>query len=222
MPARGRLYVVAVPIGDPGDVTLRALETLRSVDAVVCEELREGSTLLKRLGIVKDLHPLNEHNQATAAPELARRLEQGAALALISDCGTPVFSDPGHTLVAAAVRAEVPVIPIPGPSSLTAALSLCDFKVERFLYEGFLPRQKERRRQRLRQLRAARAPVVLMDAPYRLREVLAEVADSFGPEQRVILACDLTLPTERVYRGAVQSVRAQLDQQKCEFVLIIG
>jgi 16S rRNA (cytidine1402-2'-O)-methyltransferase len=217
----GALYVVAVPIGNPKDITLRALETLQAVEAVICEERRAGSTLLKRLGLAKDLLELNEHNEDSAAPEIVAQLRQGRAFALISDCGTPVFSDPGHALVRAASQARVPVIPIPGPASLMAALSVCDFKVERFLYEGFLPRDKDKRRQRLLALRSARVPVVLMDTPYRMTELLEEVAAVFGPARRLILACDLTLPSERIYRGAAGAVLKQIEKKKSEFVLVV-
>jgi 16S rRNA (cytidine1402-2'-O)-methyltransferase len=217
----GTLYVVAVPIGNEKDITLRAIETLRAVDAVVCEEFREGRRLLKKLEIEKELISLNEHNEETATPEIVGKLVEGKNLALTSDAGTPVFSDPGHSLIRAAVERGVHVVPIPGPASLITALSLCDFKIERFIFEGFLPRNKDERRQKLRQLRQARMPVVLMDAPYRLGELAAEVAETFGRGQEVILATDLTLPSEKIYRGPADAVAKQAGGRKAEFVLII-
>jgi 16S rRNA (cytidine1402-2'-O)-methyltransferase len=215
------LYVVATPIGHPKDITLRALEVLQSVDAVICEERREGSTLLKKLGIQKELYTLNEHDEPLNAEPLVKRLKQGQSFALISDCGTPVFSDPGHLLVAAASRAGVQIIPVPGASSLMAALSVCDFKVERFLYEGFLPRDKPKRILRLKQLRAMHIPVALMDTPYRLRQLLEEIAEIYTPTHPIILACDLTLPTERIHRGPVGGVLKQINEEKQEFVVIV-
>lgn len=218
----GRLYVVSLPIGHPRDITLRALDILRSVDGVICEERRIGETMLKRLEIApRELLLLNEHTEAQAAVEIARRLERGQTLALISDCGTPVFADPGHKLVNAAVRRGIPVIPVPGPAALTAALAVCDFKVERFIFEGFLPREKEQRRRRLRQMHTAGVPLVIMDAPYRLNSLLEDVAAVFGADRRVILACDLTLPGEQVYRGPIVDVARRVGKRKCEFVLIV-
>ena len=222
MGEQGRLYVVAVPIGELKDITLRALEVLRGVDAVICEEYRPGSTLLKRLGIEKELILLNEHTEASATAEIVGWLRQGHTFALISDCGTPVFSDPGHVLIRALADANIPVVPVPGPSSLMAALSVCDFKVERFIVDGFLPREGDARRQRLRQLQSAYVPIVLMDAPYRLMELLGEIGEVFSPAQPVILACDLTLPTERIYRGPVEAVAKQVEKKKSEFVLIVS
>jgi 16S rRNA (cytidine1402-2'-O)-methyltransferase len=216
------LYVVAVPLGHPQDLTLRAVEVLGAVDAVVCESRREGQTLLKRLGLTKDLLELNEHNESRAAvAAMVQRLQAGQTLALISDAGTPVFSDPGHRLIRAAAQVQVPIVPVPGPSSLMAALSVCDFKIERFWLEAFLPRLKDERRQALEKMRAAQVPLVLMDAPYRLAQLLGEVAEVFGPQQAVILACDLTLSTEQVYRGAVAAVIKQAGEEKREFVLVL-
>ncbi|MBM4456147.1 MAG: 16S rRNA (cytidine(1402)-2'-O)-methyltransferase [Chloroflexi bacterium] len=221
MASPGCLYVVAVPIGHPKDITLRAIETLQTVDGVICEEHREGSALLKQLGIAKELVLLNEHTEKASTADLVSQMQQGRSFALISDCGTPVFSDPGHMLIRGLVEAGVAVVPIPGPSSLTAALSLCDFKIERFLFEGFLPRSRDQRRRRLVELAAAGLPIVLMDAPYRLTDLLRSVAEVLGGQRQIILACDLTLPGERVYRGPVATVLQQLAQRKSEFVLIV-
>lgn len=220
-PPSGCLYVVAVPIGHPRDITLRALDVLRAVDLVVCEERREGATLLKALGIEKELVELNEHTEASLPPLLAQEAQAGKTLALISDCGTPVFSDPGHSLIRVLTQAGIPIIPVPGASSLMAALSVCDFKVERFIYEGFLPRDKDERRARLNALRSERTAIVLMDTPYRLAQTLEEIGVVFGPTRRILLACDLTLPTEAIFRGPVAQVREQAGATKREFVLII-
>lgn len=218
---KGCLYVVAVPIGNYKDITLRAIETLQAVDAVICEEYREGSTLLKKLSIENELLRLNEHNEGSVAPEILKQLQQGRSLAMISDCGTPVFSDPGHFLLGMVVQAGIPIVPVPGPSSLTAALSVCDFKIDRFIFEGFLARDKGKRRRELQRMRAANLPIVLMDTPYRMVALLDAVARVFGDKQQIVLACDLTLPSECIYRGTVEAVLKQIEKKKSEFVLII-
>jgi 16S rRNA (cytidine1402-2'-O)-methyltransferase len=221
MPGNGTLYVVAVPIGNPKDITLRALEVLKSVDAVICEEYREGSTLLKTLGVQNRLVTLNEHNEQNEAPQILTQLTQGVSFALISDAGTPVFADPGHTLIGLLTQAGIPVVPVPGPSSLMAALSLCDFKIQRFLFGGFLARDPRQRRKELEDLRSARIPVVLLDAPYRMVALLRDVAAIFGGDQPVMLACDITLPGEHIYRGSAREVLAQVGERESEFVLVI-
>ena len=219
----GTLYIVATPIGNMGDITLRAVETLRSVDAVICEEYKPGSTLLKRLEINdKELILLNEHNEAEKAAELLPRLLNGESFALISDCGTPVFSDPGAYLIQLASSSGITVTPLPGASSLMATLSLLDTKIERFVFAGFLPRDPEQRRRELSKYRGYRMPVVVMDTPYRLAAVLEDVAKIFGKAQWVMVAFDLTLPGERVYRGEVGNVAKEIGGKKVEFMLVIG
>ena len=218
----GNLYIVATPIGNPADITLRALEVLKSVDAIICEETRQGSTLMKRLGIVpKELISLNEHNEPEQAADIVMRLFNMENLALISDCGTPVFADPGHYLVQQAVDVGIPVIPIPGPSSLMAALSVLEFNMTRFVFGGFLPREADLRRRELHRLHGLGMPVVLMDTPYRLETLLEDVAKTFGKGQPVTLACDLTMGSEKIYRGTINEVRQQVGKRKSEFILVI-
>lgn len=219
----GKLFIVATPIGNMGDITLRAIEIMKSVDAVICEELKPGSTLLKKLGItVKELVLLNEHNEAEKAADLLVRLLNGESMALISDCGTPVFSDPGSYLIQLASSSGVEVSPVPGASSLSATLSLLDTKIERFVFAGFLPRDAEQRRRELSRYRGYRMPVVVMDTPYRLAALLEDVAKIFGRGQWVMVAFDLTLPTESVFRGEVGDVIKQVGAKKGEFMLVIG
>lgn len=221
-PKTGRLYIVATPIGHPKDVTLRAIEVLNAVQAVICEETREGSTLLKKLGIAeKELVTLNEHNEIEKVPDLVIRMAKGEDLALISDCGTPVFADPGPNLIQQASESGIPVIPIPGPSSLMAALSILDFKVEQFLFAGFLSRKTEERQRQLLRYRDMRMPVILMDAPYRLAALLDEAAHAFGANRSITLACDLTLPGELILRGSIAAVQKQVGKRKAEFILIV-
>lgn len=218
-----RLYIVATPIGNPDDITLRALETLRRANLILCEEMREGTSLLKRLGITAtEIIALNEHNEAEKVPELIRRvLVSGESMALISDCGTPIFSDPGSFLIQQASEMGIPVAPVPGPSSLMAALSVLDFKPEKFVFGGFLSLVPEERKRELNRYRSLRMPIILMDTPYRLFALLQDVAATFGKGHPVTVAADLTLPREKIYRGPVSEVLQQVAERKAEFILII-
>jgi 16S rRNA (cytidine1402-2'-O)-methyltransferase len=223
MTEKGTLYIVATPIGNPDDITLRAVNVLKSADAVICEEYKPGSTLLKKLGIEgKELVLLNEHNEPEVAADLLVRLLNGQTLALFSDCGTPVFSDPGAYLIQLAASSGIRVSPVPGASSLMAALSVLDFHMERFVFGGFLPRDPEQRKRALTHYRGQHMPVVLMDTPYRLGSLLDDVIKVFGKGQWVTVAFDMTLPTENVFRGEAAAVRAQIGQRKGEFIMIVG
>jgi 16S rRNA (cytidine1402-2'-O)-methyltransferase len=218
----GTLYVVATPIGDPGDITLRALELLQSCSAIICEEHRQGIRILARLGIRgKEILTLNEHNEQPQSADIVVRLVQGQSLALISDCGTPVFADPGYLLIQKAIELGLQVKPVPGPSSLMAALSILDLRLDQFVFGGFLPRENDHRKTELMRLRSFRMPLVLMDTPYRLSKLLEEVKQVFGCGQVITLACDLTLPNEKIFRGAVDMIQKQVAQRKAEFILIV-
>ena len=219
----GKLFVVSTPIGHPDDITLRAIAALKLADAVICEEYKPGSALLKRLEIQgKELILLNEHNEAEVAAELLVRLLNGESLALISDCGTPVFSDPGAYLIQLASSSGVTVSPVPGASSLMAALSLLDARIQNFVFGGFLSRDPQTRRLELTRYRGYRMPLVLMDTPYRLTALLEDVVKVFGKGQWVMVAIDLTLPGEVVYRGEAGEVLKQVRGKKGEFVLVVG
>ena len=223
MPNKGILYIVATPIGNWGDITLRALEVLKSVNAIIIEEFKAGTTMLKKLNIEgKELVQLNEHNEDQEAANLLMRLLNGESLALVSDCGTPVFSDPGHYLTLLAASSGVTVSPIPGASSLMAALSILDFHLEKFVFGGFLPRDPDARRRELTRYRGMRMPLVLMDTPYRLGVLLEDVIKVFGKGIYVTVAYDLTLPTETIYRGEAGDVRKQVGPRKGEFIMIVG
>lgn len=222
MAKAGKLYIVATPIGNPQDITLRALNTLRNVDAVICEERRPGSTLLKKLDVNPwELISLNEHNEPEEASQIALRMAKGESFALISDAGTPVFADPGAMLIRLAVEYGVETVPVPGPSSLMAALSVLDFKLEQFIFAGFLSRLPEQRRRDLQRLRGLRMPVVLLDTPYRLGALLEDIAKVFGQNQNLTLAFNLTLPGEKILRGTPGEILTKIGKAKGEFVLII-
>lgn len=197
------------------------MDILQEVDAVICEEYREGSTLLKKLGISKEIILINEHNESEQAPLVAERLMKNQSIALISDCGTPVFADPGATVIHYLVEIGIPVIPVPGPSSLMAALSILDVKLDRFIYAGFLPRDRNERRKALKYLRSMRYPIILMDAPYRLAPLLVDLDDVYGGGASITLAMDITLPGETIFRGTISDAMKRLGQRKSEFVLVV-
>ena len=217
----GKLFIVATPIGNYLDITLRALEVLKSVDCVVCEEYKQGSKLLKKINIENELMLLNEHNEEEQVPLIIDILLNGKNLAIISDCGTPIFADPGHHLVSQYVSVGGEPIPVPGVSSLTAALSVLDIKLEKFTFIGFLPRDKASRDNEIKKLKRIKIPIVLMDTPYRLNKLLSELRAGLGKAVEVTLAVDLTLPTEKIYRGRLGDVLRDVGNRKGEFILIV-
>ena len=218
----GKLFIVATPIGHPDDITLRALNTLKDADIIICEEYRIGSRLLKKMDIQgKEILLLNEHNEKEQTQEILNLLLQKKDLALISDCGTPVFSDPGHFLINQAVLFGIQIVPVPGVSSLMAALSVLDFKLENFLFRGFLPRNSEERKRELQKLKSFSGPIVFMDTPYRLGKLLEEIQSTLGKNRKVTLACNLTQPDEVIYRGPIAEITKKVGKQKAEFILIL-
>ena len=218
----GKLFIVATPIGNYQDITLRALDTLRSVDGVICEEVRLGSTLLKKLNITnKPLLALNEHNEDEQTGEILIRLHKGETFGLISDCGTPGFEDPGSRLVLEALQQGVQVIPLPGPSSLMAALSISPIPLKEFLFAGFLPRKDAERISKLKHLQALKTHLVLMDTPYRLGKLMEEVESVFGKFRQATLALDISLPGELILHDTLAEIRQRVQARKGEFVLIV-
>ena len=218
----GTLYIVATPIGNPLDITLRAIEILKNADAVICEDQREGSKLAKSIGIeIKEWIEVNEHNESDSGDFIQEKLLTGTTLALISDCGTPVFSDPGAKIIERALSVGAKVIPIPGASSLMAALSILETPLPKFYFAGFLPRQPNERASMLEYLRKMHVPIILMDTPYRLDAILKDSLKAFGSGKNVVLACNLTLPNETIYRGNLGEISKQAGGKKAEFILII-
>lgn len=218
----GTLFLVATPIGNYDDITLRALQTLKAVDVVVYEERREGERLLRHFNIERTTEELNEHNEAAATYHILEHLKVGRSVALVSDGGTPVFSDPGRLLVERAIAAGIRIVPVPGASSLLPALIVSGFSLDQFLYYGWLSPKKDRRRAELRSLLAERRTIVLMDTPYRLGSLLNDLAETFG-ERGMCIAYNLTMPDEKIYHGTAQSLARLLGQKevKGEFVVII-
>jgi 16S rRNA (cytidine1402-2'-O)-methyltransferase len=218
----GVLYIVATPIGNPRDITLRAVDVLKDADAVICEDRKLGSKLARSIGIeVKEWIEASEHNEGQAGDLLQERLLSGASIALITDCGTPVFSDPGAKLIERALGIGARVIPIPGASSLMATLSILDLPLLRFFFAGFLPRQPDERLAMLEYLRKLHVPIILMDTPYRMDSVLKDAIKAFGSGKRAVLACDLTLAGEIVYRGNLGEIYKRASGKKAEFILVL-
>jgi 16S rRNA (cytidine1402-2'-O)-methyltransferase len=219
----GTLYLVATPIGNYDDITFRAVNILKAVDVVIYEERKEGQRLLSHYGIPEKLvESLNEHNEAAATFHIIEHLKAGKNVALISDAGTPVFSDPGQLLVRKAVENNILIVPIPGASSLLPALTVCGFPIEQFLFYGFPSPKSNRRIAELRQLRHERRTTVFMDAPYRLVPLLKDLAEVFGDARRVCIAFNLTMPDEQIFRGTALELYRQFEKKnlKGEFVVV--
>jgi 16S rRNA (cytidine1402-2'-O)-methyltransferase len=219
----GTLYLVATPIGNLEDMTFRALRVLKEVDVVVYEERKAGSRLLKHFGIEKPVESLNEHNEAAAASVILKYLKEGKSVAVVSDAGTPVFSDPGRLLVQRAIDAGMTIVPIPGASSLMPALITSGFPIDEFVFAGFLSPKRNRRLAELEQLKRDRRTIVLMDTPYRLMTLLKDIADVLGSSRRISVAFDLTMPDEEIFRGTAPELvrRFSNEERKGEFVIVI-
>lgn len=218
------LSLVSTPIGNPDDITLRALRVLREAHAVICEERRHGARLLKIYQIENTLIELNEHTERAVVPELLTRLRAGDHLALISDHGTPLLADPGARLVARALAERLPVTAVPGASSVLAALVVSGLPMDTFRFVGMLPVKTDARRAALRRLKDERATWVALDAPYRLAPVLADLREMIGAERRAVVACELTTPNEMVVRGNLGEIVTFFEQHpfKGEFVIIVA
>ncbi|PKL84052.1 MAG: 16S rRNA (cytidine(1402)-2'-O)-methyltransferase [Ignavibacteriae bacterium HGW-Ignavibacteriae-3] len=224
MTNQNRLYIVSTPIGNYEDITLRALEILKTVDFIICEEFKEARRLLSRFKIEKELFSLNEHNREESSRELFEIISSGKSAALISDCGTPLFSDPGHLLVQMCINTNVEVVPVPGASSLMPALVGSGFNLDRFYYAGWLSPKKELRKTELSKLKNIKELIVLMETPYRLKAILTDISKIFGSSCQTVVAFDLTLPSEKFYRGKASEILKIVESKnlKGEFVLLIN
>ena len=215
--------MVATPIGNLGDITLRALETLAGVDLIACEDTRITRRLTERYGITAELTPYHEHNAATARPRLLERLAQGASIALVSDAGTPLISDPGFKLVREACAAGHAVTALPGPSSVLAALSVAALPTDRFFFEGFLPAKETARRARLNELARIDATLVIFESGNRVQDALRDLARAMGAREAAICR-ELTKLHEEALRAPLAELAGRADQLETrgEFVLVIG
>jgi 16S rRNA (cytidine1402-2'-O)-methyltransferase len=219
----GTLYIVATPIGNLEDMTLRALRVLKEVDAVAAEDTRHTQILLNHYGIQTPLTSYHEHNERTKAEELVERLRQGEDIALVSDAGTPAISDPGFHLIVQAVRAGIRIIPLPGASALTAVLSASGLPTDRVVFEGFLPAKKKQRREKLQALSDEVRTLVFYEAPHRLLEALDDVHELLG-DREAVLAREVSKVHEELLRGRVSElIRALRGREiRGEFTLVIS
>jgi 16S rRNA (cytidine1402-2'-O)-methyltransferase len=208
----GVLYLVATPIGNLEDITLRALRVLRQADLIACEDTRQTRKLLDHYGISRPLVSYHEHNERRRAKELLARLETGASVALVSDAGTPLISDPGYRLVEAARDAGIAVVPVPGPSAVVAALTASGLPADTFHFAGFLPARRSERLRTLASLRNEPATLVFYEAPHRILDTLADVEETFGP-RRMVLARELTKIHEEFLRGTAAHIRQVLSER---------
>jgi 16S rRNA (cytidine1402-2'-O)-methyltransferase len=217
------LYLVATPIGNLGDITLRALETLAGVDIVACEDTRITRRLIERFSITASLIQYHEHNAAVARPKILEKLAQGASIALVSDAGTPLISDPGFKLVREVSAAGIPVIALPGPSSVLAALSVSALPTDRFFFEGFLPSKQTARRTRLTELARIDATLVMFESGARVQDTLHDLAGIMGAREAAICR-EMTKLHEEVRRATVSELAAVADdlETRGEFVLVIA
>src|SRR2546422_11745463 len=221
--ATGCLYVVGTPIGNLEDITLRALRILKEADQIACEDTRHTQKLLSHYEIGKPLVSYHEHNEMTRAPELVVAMEQGAKIALVSDAGMPLVSDPGYRLVTLCARHQIPVIPIPGPSALLAALSASGLPNEEFLFVGFLPARSGERRRALERLRIEDRTLILYEAPHRVAECVADAREVLG-NRSACIAREVTKLHEEFRRGKLSELSASLDDKpvRGEITLLIG
>ena len=220
------LYIVATPIGNMGDISRRACEVLAGVDLVAAEDTRHSGQLLKALGIEANRLSYHEHNEAERTALLLERLQQGASVALISDAGTPLISDPGFTLVRACRAAGIAVVPVPGPSAVIAALSVSGLPADRFQFEGFLPRSQSKRQARLLELKALPHTLVCYESSHRLQESLHDLQTVLGSDRQVVIARELTKQYETVLAGSlaelIAKVSADANQERGEIVLVVA
>jgi 16S rRNA (cytidine1402-2'-O)-methyltransferase len=221
----GRLEVIATPIGNLGDLSARARERLAAADVIAAEDTRRTLALLHSLGVARPVLSLHEHNELQRVEELLARLEAGEIVALVSDAGTPLLSDPGAELVRRAAEAGFDITTVPGPSAIIAALSIAGLPTQPFCFEGFLPANERERRVRLKQLASEARTLVLFEAPHRIVASLADLAMIFGAERRAAAARELTKAHETIYRGTLaelaQRARAEDNFQRGEITLVV-
>jgi 16S rRNA (cytidine1402-2'-O)-methyltransferase len=219
------LYVLATPIGNAGDITLRGIHVLSLVDAVACEDTRNTVHLLTRYGLSKPLIAAHQHNEREIAEQLIRRLQSGERIALVSDAGTPAVSDPGARIIDAVRQAGLRVIPIPGASAAVTALSASGLVNDRFCFIGFLPAKAKQRETELMDLRSVNATLVFYEAPHRVEESVDAIMQVFEPTRQIVIARELTKLFEEIHRCALSEAKAWLqarsERQKGEFVLLV-
>ena len=223
---KAHLYIVATPIGNLGDMSQRAISTLQSVDLIAAEDTRHSAKLLQHLAIDTPCVAFHEHNERDKTASLIAKLQAGESIALISDAGTPLLSDPGYHLVKAAHQHAIPVVPIPGASALLAALVAAGLPTDRFVFEGFLPSKKVARTKQLVRLKHEIGTLIFYEAPHRILATLQDLLEVFGAEREAVLARELTKTYETIQRATlaalVEWVDADSNQQRGEIVLVVA
>ena len=222
---KGALYIVATPIGNLDDMTFRAVEVLRGVDVIAAEDTRHSKLLLNHYGIQTPCIAYHEHSERQATPKLMDRLQSGQAVALISDAGTPLVSDPGYHLVATAHAHGIRIIPIPGASAAIGALSVSGLPTDRFVFEGYLPAKATARRRRLADMAGEARTMVFFEAPHRILASVRDMALTFSDDRPATYARELTKTFETIHRGSLGDLAARIeaddDQQRGEFVVMV-
>jgi 16S rRNA (cytidine1402-2'-O)-methyltransferase len=222
MPSAGKLYVVSTPIGNLGDMTFRAIETLKSVNLIASEDTRHTGLLLNHFDISTKQFPYHEHNEKRVAEQLIGKLKEGANIALVTDAGTPAVSDPGFFLVRECLRNDIEVVPIPGASSILAALVISGLPVDRFCFEGFLPKTSGRLKTRLTELKDDHRTLVFFESPQRITKTLKAILENIG-DRPAFIGRELTKKFEQTYRMRISQLIDIFDKAtpKGEFVLIV-
>jgi len=219
------LYLVATPIGNLGDITLRAIRVLKQADLIACEDTRQTQKLLNHYGVTTRTVSYHEHNEASRAAELAEKLSHGARIAMVSDAGTPGVSDPGFRLVALAIERGLPVVPVPGPAALVAGLIASGLRCDSFTFHGFLPVKSGARRRQLERIRGLAEPQIFYEAPHRIRDTLADIVEVLGSSRHVVVARELTKIHEEFLRGTAAEVLKGINARaevKGEITLLIA
>jgi 16S rRNA (cytidine1402-2'-O)-methyltransferase len=220
------LHVVATPIGNLDDITLRALRVLAEVDIIAAEDTRRTRKLLSHHGINTPLLALHEHNEEQITPQLVKEITEGKSLALVSDAGTPLLSDPGYRLIRAAAGAGITVSAIPGASAVTAALSICGLATDRFVFEGFLPQKQSARLGLLASMKEEQRTIVLFESSHRIVACLQDIETELGAGRQAAICREMTKQFETVLRGSIADLRQRLEedpnQRKGEFVIVLS
>jgi len=221
----GTLYIVATPIGNLEDMTPRAIQTLQTVDLIAAEDKRHSVKLLKQFNINTPMMTLHEHNEQTHYEMILDRLKQGKTIALISDAGTPLISDPGYRLVHEAKKATIQVTPIPGACAAITALSAAGLPTDRFMFEGFLPAKKHARQQHLNQLKQEERTIIFYESPHRILHALEDMIKILGPHRDIVIARELTKLFETIQAGTLSEIQHWItthsEQQQGEFVILV-
>jgi 16S rRNA (cytidine1402-2'-O)-methyltransferase len=221
--AKGMLQIVSIPIGNPADISTRAIDAIKNCDVLLCEEAKPARRLLSGLSIEKEFILLNEHTTKEATTEAIELLKSGKILSLISDDGTPLLADPGSELVKQCIEEKIKIVPVPGPSSILAALVASGFSLLSFTFSGFLPRDKQLRKKAAASYKNRTETLIFLEAPYRLNQLLEDLADGFGSGRQAVVCMDLTMPSEKFERGSLTELRQKFNEHpfKGEFVVVV-